>query len=451
MINKNGLYEIEIKSLSSDGNGVGHIDGMAVFVPLCAVGDRLRVKIVKLQKSYAFGIIDEVLVPSPERIPIDCVHFSKCGGCAFRQISYEAELSAKRGFVRDALLRLGGVDIAVNDVIPSPLVDRYRNKVQFPVAEINGRLTVGLYSSRSHRVVPVCDCLLQPTRLNEIAVACCESLDALGLTAYDEQTRKGLLRHILIRQSEKDGSVMVCLVINGNSLPRKEEFITITDRFSEIKTIILNINKGQTNVILGQECKTLFGGGYLNDELCSVPVRLSPLSFFQVNSKGAAELYNKIREVADVGNDETLLDLYCGTGTIGLSLAGDCKKLIGVEVVSQAIADAKQNAAAMGLSNCEFICADAKDAADAINTRSEKIDLAITDPPRKGCGDEVLSYLVKMNPKRIVMVSCNPSTLARDLKYLFDHRYTANEAYPVDMFPRTPHVECVVLMSRIKD
>ena len=449
MLKKNDIVQLEIESLSSDGNGVGHIDGFAVFVPFTAAGDQLFVRIVKLQKSYAFGIIESIVSPSPDRIPLDCPQYKLCGGCSLRHISYESELNAKRGFVKDALSRLGGIDIEVAPTLPSPLENRYRNKVQFPVSQESGRLFAGLFSPRSHRVVDVGDCLLQPALLNEIAKKCSEMLSDLKVTAYDEETGKGLLRHILLRQSEKTGSVMLCLIINGDALPHTDEFLKIRELFPQIETIVLNINKSRTNVILGAVCKTLYGNGSINDELSSVPVRLSPLSFFQVNAKGAAALYGKIKEVAKVTPDDTVLDLYCGTGTIGLSLVRDCKKLIGVEVVSQAVADAKANAETMGLTHCEFFCDDASAAAEKLLLRKEQISLAITDPPRKGCGDETLSHLVRMNPERIVMVSCNPATLARDLKYLFANGYCAEVAYPVDMFPRTPHVETVVLMSRV--
>ncbi|NLC79377.1 MAG: 23S rRNA (uracil(1939)-C(5))-methyltransferase RlmD [Ruminococcaceae bacterium] len=447
MLKKNDIISLRIENLSSDGNGVGHHEGFAVFVPFSTVGDLLSVRIAKLQKSYAFGIAERVLEPSADRIPVDCPHFKQCGGCTFRHISYDAEKQAKRVFVKDALLRLGGIDINVEETLSSPNPDRYRNKVQFPVASGKNGLYAGLFSPRSHRVIPISDCLLQPAILNKIASRTCALLSSLGVTAYNEETGKGTLRHILLRQSDKTGEVMLCLVINADTLPCTEEFLKIRDEFPQISTIVLNINRSNTNVILGRDCRTLWGEGVLHDELCSVPVRLSPLSFLQVNSLGARTLYEKVREVADIHKDDTVLDLYCGTGTIGLSLASGCKKLIGVEVVGQAVDDARKNAEAMGYTHCEFICADAGAATAELLKRGEKIDLAITDPPRKGCGDELLSCLIEMDPTRIVMVSCNPATLARDLKYLFAHGYADDTAYPVDMFPRTPHVETCVLLS----
>ncbi len=448
MLKKNEIVQLKIEGLSSDGNGVGHIDKFAVFVPFSATGDLLHVRIVKLQKSYAFGIIEDIVIPSSERVPVDCRYYKQCGGCSLRHISYPSELEAKRGFVKDALSRLGGLDIEVANTAPSPLEDGYRNKVQFPVSSTENKLFTGLYSPRSHRVIPVNGCLLQPTILNDIAAECSSVLTSLNISAYSEETGKGLVRHILLRQSEKNGGIMLCLVINADTLPHTDEFLKICDKYPQIETVLLNINKSRTNVILGRECKTLYGNGHITDELAGVPVRLSPLSFFQVNARGAAVLYNKIKEAAAVTAEDTVLDLYCGTGTIGLSLAKDCKKLIGVESVNQAVADAEINAKAMGFTHCEFICADANEATQKLLARGERISLAITDPPRKGCGDETLSCLIKMNPERIVMVSCNPATLARDLKYLTANGYKAGTAYPVDMFPRTPHVETVVLLTK---
>lgn len=450
MLQKNEIIELTIDSLSPDGSGVGRSGGEVVFVPAAAPGDRLSVRIVKAQKNYSFGAVERVLAPSDVRIPADCPAFPRCGGCSLRHIGYAAELAAKRDFVRDALRRIGGLDVPVSETLAGPLADRYRNKVQFPVAQdAAGALTCGLYAARSHRVIAVGDCLLQPSLLNDIARRCCALLTGAGVRAYDERTRRGALRHLLLRQSAADGSVLVCLVMNAGGFSGEAAFCeALTREFPAVVSVVLNENRADTNVILGPRCRTLCGDGFLRDTLAGVPVRLSPPSFFQINHGAAEVLYAAVRRLAGLAPRDTLLDLYCGAGTIGLSLARDCKKLIGAEVVPEAVADARENARAMGCANCEFIEGDAGAAAAALLARGERIDVAVTDPPRKGCGDETLRSLVAMAPRRIVMVSCDPATLARDLKTLTAAGYACGEVQPVDLFPRTPHVETVVVMSK---
>ncbi len=453
MLVKNQIVELTIDSLSNDGSGVGRVDGMAVFVPDTAVGDRIAAKIVRPKPSYAFGIVQQLLTPSPDRIEPDCAVHRRCGGCSFRHISYAAELRAKREMVRAAIERIGGLHLDIADTVPSPSECHYRNKVQFPVCERDGRLAVGMFARRTHEVVSAGQCLLQPAILNEIAAYACAILDAQGVHAYDEMRHKGLLQHLFLRRSGSTGEVMLCPVLNGDHLPDEATFVqAMTARFPVLSTILLNINRAKGNVILGERCRTLYGDGLLRDEMAGVPVRLSPLSFFQVNTPSAENLYAIAARLAAPAQGDTLLDLYCGTGTIGLSILRQHPHatLIGVEVVPSAVKDAEANAQAMPLENCTFICADAGQAATQFAAEQRRIDVAIVDPPRKGCDSATIDALLRIAPARIVMISCNPATLARDLKALCASGYTAGTVTPVDLFPRTAHVEAVVLLTRIK-
>jgi 23S rRNA (uracil1939-C5)-methyltransferase len=448
---KNDIVTLTISDISSDGNGVGRAGGMAVFVPHTAVGDIAEVRIAKLCGSYAYGILERLPAPSGDRIENSCPAYPKCGGCSFRHISYSAELKAKRGFIESALRRIGGLEIGVEKPLASGLRDRYRNKAQFPVsASDGGRLTAGLYAGRSHRVVPVEDCLLQDALTNRVVSAACARLGPRGVTPYNEKTLAGQLRHIVARRSGLSGQVMLCLVLNCEGFADESGFAAEMARlFPEISTIALNINRRGTNVIMGDVCRVIMGPGFLEDRLCGVDARLSPLSFFQINSPAAETLYRKISQLAAPGGGDTLLDLYCGAGTIGLSMSRSCGRLIGVESVPQAVADARRNAEAMGAENAEFIPGDAGQAARELVRRGAKIDIAITDPPRKGCGDDVIGALLTLAPRRIVMVSCNPATLARDLGRLCSSGYAAGPAWPVDMFPHTRHVEAAVALEKI--
>lgn len=449
---KNTLARLTIESLSSDGSGVGRLDGKAVFVPATALGDDATVKIVKDMGRYAFGIVEELHVPGPGHIQPDCPVFRPCGGCCFRHLDYETEARAKEGFVVDAFRRLGGFEaLPVLPLLTGPLTDRYRNKVQFPVGyDKDGNVTFGFYAGRSHRLVPCQDCLLQPKALNDIAAAVCAFLQAHRIPLYNEETHRGLVRHIFLRQGWHSGQVLLCLVINGRSLPDSEPFCAeLTAQFPQIKTIVLNVNRQKTNVITGEECIPLFGAGYIEDTMCGVPVKLGPLSFYQVNTPAAERLYAVAREFAGLQPTDTLLDLYCGMGTIGLSMADDCSALVGVEIVPEAVESAKANAAAMGVQNARFLCADAGQAAAQLAAEGLSPQVICLDPPRKGCDAATLDAVLAMAPRRVVMVSCNPATAARDCRYLADRGYRPMKVQPVDLFPRTKHVECVVLLSKL--
>ena len=454
-LQKNQILTLRIERLSSDGSGVAHsADGEAVFVPGTAPGDEARVRIVKDCGRYAFGILDELLTPSPDRIPVDCPVAGPCGGCSLRHLDYAAELRAKQDSVLDAFRRIGGLEVPVLDILPSPEVDRYRNKVQFPVGvDKNGAPCIGFYAGRTHRIVPCPDCKLQPGVLNEIGNALCAFFAQQGIRPYDEQSGKGLVRHIFLRRGAHSGQIMVCLVCTRAKLPHAEQLCTaLREQFPAISTILLNVNAKNTNVILGGENHILYGPGYIEDTLCGVPVRLGPLSFYQVNTLAAERLYGVAAQYAQLTPDDTLLDLYCGMGTIGLSMADQCRELIGVEIVPEAIESAKANAARMGetvAAKSRFFCADAGQAATQLAAEGLHPDIVMLDPPRKGCDEATLSAVVRMAPRRVVYVSCNPATAARDAAWLEKNGYHAEKVQPVDLFPRTKHVEAVLLLTKL--
>ena len=453
-LQKNQVLTLRVERLSSDGSGVAHSpDGETVFVPGAAPGDEARVRIVKDCKRYAFGILDEVLTPSPDRIPVDCAVAGPCGGCSLRHLDYAAELRAKQENVVDAFARIGGLDVPVLPIVGSPEVNRYRNKVQFPVGvDKSGKPCFGFYAGRTHRIVPCPDCRLQPGVLNEIGNALCAFFAEKGIQPYSEETGKGLVRHIFLRRGAHSGQIMVCLVCTCAKLPYAEELCTrLKAQFAEITTILLNVNAKNTNVILGTETHTLYGPGYIEDTLCGVPVQLGPLSFYQVNTLAAEQLYGIAAQYAQLTPDDLLLDLYCGMGTIGLSMAAHCRELIGVEIVPEAIESAKANAARMGAdvaAKSRFFCADAGQAATRLAAEGLHPDIVMLDPPRKGCDEATLSAVVRMAPRRVVYVSCNPATAARDAAWLEQNGYHTEKVQPVDLFPRTKHCECVIALSK---
>ena len=452
-LQKNQIITLSIERLSGDGSGVGHWEGETVFVPGTAPGDVIRARIVKDCKRYAFGIVESVETASPDRIPVDCPVAGPCGGCSLRHLNYQAELKAKEASVADAFRRIGGLDVAIQPILPSPEVDRYRNKVQYPVGrDKNGHLCIGFYAGRSHRIVPCTDCKLQPAILNEIGGALCGLLAQYGIEPYNEESGKGLVRHIFLRRGAYSGQIMVCLVCTRSKLPHADEILKqLCSRFDTIATVLINVNREKTNVILGTENHILYGPGFIEDTLCQVPVQLGPLSFYQVNTPGAEQLYTVAASYADPGPDDLLLDLYCGMGTIGLSMVNRCRELIGVEIIPEAIESAKANAARMGMdiaAKSRFFCADAGAAASRLASEGLAPDIIVVDPPRKGCDQATLSAIVQMSPRRLVYVSCNPATAARDAAILAKAGYQVEKVQPVDMFPRTGHVECVISLSQ---
>ncbi len=448
-IKKNDRINLKIDSCSINGSGVGRYDGMAIFVPATAPDDEITAHILKVKKSYAFAKVEEVITPSADRIAPDCPVYLKCGGCVFSHMDYEAEKKIKADHVAECFRRIGGISPEFEPIIGSDSDCRYRNKAQYPVATENGEIRTGFYAPHSHRVIHCPDCLLQPEEFKDILAVFSEYIKIYNVSVYDETKNRGLLRHIYIRKGTASGEIMVCAVINGKKLPAEDELVNmLTKKENAIKSIIINSNTKDTNVILGDKCRTLWGEDCITDILCGLKFRISPLSFYQVNRNQAEKLYNKAAEYASLTGNETLLDLYCGAGTIGLSMAKNAKTVIGVEIVPEAIEDAKINASLNGISNARFICSDAAKAAETLKNEGVKPDVIILDPPRKGCSPEMINTAVEMNPDRIVYVSCDPATLARDCGIFANLGYTAEKATPVDLFPRTGHCETVAILNK---
>lgn len=451
-IKKNSVVEIEITGMSTDGKGIGKTEsGFAVFIPETAIGDKVMAKIVKVNKNYAFGIVESIEKQSEHRICSDCDVFSKCGGCCFRHISYEHELEIKQDFVKNNITRIGGInDVEVMPVHPSPAVDHYRNKSQYPIGRDNdGNVVIGFFAKRSHRIVDNSFCKLQPEFFADIVLTLKKFITENNVSVYDEKTHTGLFRHLFIRHAVVTNEVMVCLIINGKSIPKSDLLIDeLLKSNKNISSVTLNINKQPNNVILGKKVLPLYGKPHITDELCGLTFDISPLSFYQINHDSAQNLYSIAASMAELKGDEILVDLYCGTGTIGLTMADKVKLLIGVDVVPDAIENAKQNAKQNDIENAWFICGDAKFATSKLKSQQLSPDVVILDPPRKGCDMQVLEQVSLMQPKKIVMISCDSATLSRDLKVLTGLGYVTKKIQPVDMFPRTNHVECVVFMTR---
>lgn len=444
---KNEEYVMDITDVTVEGGGIGRLDGMAVFVPVTAVGDTVKVRILKAKKTYAYGKAVEIIKPSPDRVESDCAVFNRCGGCVYRHISYEAERGIKQNQVKEVIKRIGGFDMEPEPIMYSDNQYGYRNKAQYPVSA-DGK--VGFFAFHSHRIIPCSNCALQPEIFGDIVKCTEEWIAENGISIYNEEKHKGLLRHIYLRKAEATGEIMFTAVINGEALPFTGELIEKLKAVCKgyLKSVQLNINTDNTNVILGKKCRVLYGEKYITDILCGISVRLSPLSFYQVNRTMAEMLYKKAEEYANP-HGKTVLDLYCGAGTIGLSMAEKAKSIIGVEIVPEAVEDAIFNAEKNGIKNAEFICADAAEAAEKLAKRGERADVVIVDPPRKGCSPELIETVAKaFCPERVVYVSCDPATLARDVKLFAEMGYTLKKYTPADLFPRTAHVETVALLEQ---
>ncbi|MBQ5332305.1 MAG: 23S rRNA (uracil(1939)-C(5))-methyltransferase RlmD [Oscillospiraceae bacterium] len=458
-LSKNDIIErLEITDVTAEGNGVGHIaapdgSGAAVFVSGAVTGDVIRCKIVKEQKSYYYGIILELLTPSPDRADRGCNVKNTCGGCVFRHISYSAELKIKENIVKNAFVRLGKFpedSFEYEPIEGCTETDGYRNKAQYPVAaDRDGKTVCGFYANRSHRVIPCTDCKLQPDIFSDILRFTMEYVNRKHISPYNEKTGTGLLRHIYIRRGYHSGEIAVCFVVRKNIsrelCPLGTELMS---RFPEIKSVMMNINPANTNVIMGDKLQCIAGEEYITDTMCGNKIILNPLSFYQVNTPQAERLYAIAADYAALTGTEDVLDLYCGAGTIGLSIADRAGHVTGAEIIPEAVVSAKQNAENNNIRNADFICADAGQAAKQLLDSGRKPDVIITDPPRKGCDELTLDSIVKMAPERIVMISCNPATAARDCRYLADKGYRLVRVRAVDMFPAAGHVECVCLMEK---
>ena len=443
-LKKNDKIELYIDAVTSEGSGIGRCNGFAVFVRGTVPGDKIITHIIKVSKNYAIGIVDEILEPSAQRIESDCPVSKKCGGCSFRDMTYEEELKYKLSRVQDAISRIGHIDFEVENIVGADEINHYRNKAQYPVYIENGNLTAGFYAYKSHRIIPCKDCSLQPVEFENGIKAFEKWVKKNNITSFDERTGKGLLRHIYFRKAFGTGEMMACAVVNGNDIPDKEYLVAeLQNAFENLKSVVVNINRENTNVILGDKTKTIWGSDKITDVLLGKKFVISPQSFYQVNHNQCEKLYSIAGEYADLKGDETVVDLYCGAGTIGLTLADKCENLVGIEIVPSAIENAKENAKLNGVDNADFICADAFDGAKEIEKRGLKPDLVIVDPPRKGCQKELFDVIENMGAKRIVYVSCDSATLARDLVILEEKGYILKNLTAVDMFPRTPHVECV--------
>lgn len=447
---KNDEITLEITGMTAEGNGVGRYEGMAIFVPETVIGEKVTAHVIKVSKNYAIAKLINIENKSENRIDSDCKSSSSCGGCSYRHITYNEECKIKFNKVNDAFKRIAGLEVELDPIISAVSENRYRNKAQYPISKnVKGETVIGFYAGRTHRVIDNECCLLQPVFFDEISKIVKSWIDENGISVYDELTHSGLMRHLYIRHAEVSKEIMVCLVVNGNDIPNKEDLVSKLLAANEnIISIQINVNKEKTNVVLGGKNIVLYGKKYITDTICGVNVRISAHSFYQVNRNMAEILYKKAAEFAEP-DGKNVIDLYCGVGTIGLSMAKKAKNLVGVEIVPEAIEDAKFNAKANGFDNAEFMVGDAALAAKELVNRNIKADVVILDPPRKGCDCELINTVAKdFAPEKVVYVSCDPATLARDCKLFDEVGYKVISAVPVDLFPRTVHVETVALLSR---
>ena len=446
------MLKLEIIDMNNLGAGVGKIDGAVVFVNGAVTGDIVEAKIIKVTKNYYVARLHRVITPSPNReIAEFCNAPDSCGGCVYRHLTRECELEMKKNHIEGLFKKAGLDDVNILPVLSVSHRYGYRNKAQYPVTQTKDGVKAGFYANKTHSVIPYAYCSLQPDIFGDIVMAVCEFATKHSISVYDEESGRGLLRHIYLRYGEISGEIMLCLVINGEKLPHSDKFVPyITSRFKGIVSLLLNVNKKNTNVVLGDKYIKLYGRDYIEDILCGFKFRISPESFWQVNRAGAEKLYEKARELACLTGKENLLDLYCGTGTIGLSMAQSTRWVTGVEIVEGAVECAKVNAQINGIENADFYCADASKT-ESIIPANKNYDVVIIDPPRKGTTEELISYIAKRNIGRVVYISCGPDTLARDIVTFKKYGYDAGDVLPVDMFPATGHVESVVCLTRTFD
>ena len=450
---KDDLIEVTIEDLSEEGTGIGKFEGMTFFIKDAVIGDRVRAKIMKMKKNYGFARLMEVLTPSPDRVEPLCPVARQCGGCQIQAMSYEAQLAFKTRKVESNLKRIGKFEeIPMESIIGMEDPFHYRNKAQFPFGKNrDGKIITGFYAGRTHSIIENTSCHLGKEVNEEILEKILAWMNVFHVEPYNEATGKGLMRHSLIRCGFRTGEIMVCLVINGRKIPGEEALVDSLKIIPGMTSISLNVNKEKTNVILGREVINLWGRPYIEDYIGEVKYQISPLSFFQVNPVQTERLYGKALEYAGLTGEETVWDLYCGIGTISLFLARKARKVYGVEIIPDAIEDARRNASLNGFTNTEFYVGKAEEVLpEKYEKEGVRADVIVVDPPRKGCDETLLSTMVKMQPERIVYVSCDSATLARDLRYLCDNGYELKRVCPADMFPQTVHVETVVLLSHKK-
>jgi len=451
---KNSTVTVAIEDMGHDGEGIGKVDGYTLFIKDAVIGEVVEAKIMKVKKSYAYARLMKIVTPSPKRVEPRCSFARQCGGCQIQSLDYDEQLAYKERKIYNNLQRIGGfAEVPMEPIVGMQEPYFYRNKAQFPVGvDKDGHVITGFYAGRTHDIINNRKCYLGVEQNEEILECVIRHMESYGVSAYNEKIGKGLIRHILIRYGFATKEIMVCLVVNGDRIPKSEELIESLLKVDGMTSICLNVNKERSNVILGKEVKVLWGQGYITDQIRGIFYQISPLSFYQVNPVQTEKLYGLALEYAGLTGAETVWDLYCGIGTISLFMAQKAKQVYGVEIVPEAIADARRNAQINGIENVAFFVGKAEEVLPA-KYEAEGIyaDVIVVDPPRKGCDETLLETMVQMNPKRIVYVSCDSATLARDLKYLCEHGYELRRVRGVDQFCHTVHVECVCLMSKVEE
>ena len=449
-VKKNEEYIVDIIDNGFEGEGIAKINNFIIFIPNSIKGEKVKVLIVKVLSSHAFGKVIEIIQKSENRIESDCKTYKRCGGCSLRHIQYAETLNMKRNAVQSLVNKTLQTKIKVEETLGMENPYHYRNKAQYPVGiDKEGKPVIGVFANRTHEIIPIEKCLIQDEQTEEISKYIVNYIAENHISIYNENTRKGLVRHIVTKIGKKTNEIMVVIVINGNEIPNEKKFVeTLVGKFPKIKTIVKNINEKNTNVILGEKNITMYGKGYIEDKLGELTFKISPLSFYQVNPVQAEKLYTIGVESANITKKDVVFDLYCGIGTISLFMAKYAKKVYGIEIVKQAVEDAAQNAKMNGIENAEFIAGDVEEVLDdLINNKKIIPDIVMVDPPRRGLDKMSIQNILKIKPKKLVYISCNPATLVRDLKEL-EESYEINSIKPVDMFPFTSHVECVALIGR---
>ncbi|MDD7260666.1 MAG: 23S rRNA (uracil(1939)-C(5))-methyltransferase RlmD [Eubacteriales bacterium] len=448
MLTKNQIYETVITDYTTEGQGVAHIEGCAVFVPNAVAGERVKVRVTLVRKTWAAGKITEILEKSPHRVNRACPVAKLCGGCTFWHMDYEEECRLKAERVKNCLNRIGGENLEEVPILAAPTCEGYRNKAQYPVAWEKGRAYAGFFKEGTHEVVQMDRCRILPQETDWVKAIVMDYVNKNKVSVYDEATHRGLLRHIYVRRGAVSGQILVCLVVNGDGLPKLPALIEALKAVPGFTTLVLCVNTRKGNAVLGDKFVTLYGPGYIEDTLCGLNFRLSARSFYQVNHAQAQRLYETAIAMAGITKNDLVLDLYCGVGTITLAMASAAGKVMGVEVVPQAIEDARDNARRNGIENAEFFCADAGAAALELEQKGIRPDIITVDPPRKGLNSGAIEAIDRMNPKRLVYISCDPATLARDTALLKERGFRLEKAIAADLFPRCSHVESVVCLSR---
>lgn len=452
MLSKNKEYIVDIVDIGQGGVGIGKYEGFTVFVDGGLVQDKIKVKITKSKKNYAVGDIVEIIEKSPFRVERKCSEsLRQCGGCQIQELDYQKQLDVKTNEVKQVISRIGKLDdVVIHDTLGMEHPFRYRNKAQFPIQKKDNMPVIGFYKKKSHDLISTDECIIQHEVNDKIIKIIKTYIRAYNVSIYDEKTHKGLLRHLVTKVGFTTGEVMIVLVANGKKLPYLKELASVLkENIPGFKTLVVNVNTQKTNVILGKENIVAYGDGMIKDYIGELVFEISPLSFFQVNPLQTEVLYNKALEYANLGENDTVFDIYCGIGTISLFLAQKAKKVYGIEIVEDAIKDAKRNAKINNMDNVEFYVGKAEEVVPKMYKEGKRANVVVVDPPRKGCDEKVLDTIVSMEPDRVVYVSCNPSTLARDLAYLNERGYKCHEIQPVDMFPHSVHVENVAWLSRV--